>query len=107
MKKFLSTLIMKKYLFSLIFRVLIFLTFLYVYLTDRNSLLDLVMQPLAMGITPVHILWVIFMVIMLMHIFPGNKITMALKKMEEKEQRVNLIFYINDFCTVVLSSSIF
>lgn len=85
MKKFLSTLIMKRYFFSLIFRVLIFGGFFFVYITNRRGLLDLIMQPVAMGITPVHVLWIVFMVIMIMHIFPGNKLTMALRKMEEKE----------------------
>lgn len=85
MKKFLSTIIMKRYFISLVFRIIVFLTFFYVYLTDRNGLLELILQSVAMGITPVHVLWVIFMVIMLMHIFPGNKLTMALRKMEEKE----------------------
>ncbi len=85
MKKFLSTLIMKRYFVSLVFRVMIFAAFFIVYVTNRSGLLDLINQPVVMGITPVHVLWAIFMVIMLMHIFPGNKLTMALRKMEEKE----------------------
>lgn len=85
MKKFLSTLIMKRYLISLLFRILVFMAFFYVYISDRNGLTELIMQPVVLGIGPAHVLWAVFMIIMLMHIFPGNKLTMALRKMEEKE----------------------
>lgn len=101
MRKFLSTLVMKRYLFSLIFRVLIFCAFLSVYLFNSNGLLDLITYPLFAGITTMHILWAIFMVIMIMHIFPNNKLTMALRKMEGKEYepvpghaRIELLEYV-------------
>ena len=101
MKKFLSTLIMKRYFFSLIFRVLIFVSFLFTYLTNRNGLLDLITNPLVAGINVMHILWAIFMVIMIMHIFPNNMLTMALRKMEDKEYepvqghaRIELLEYV-------------
>lgn len=85
MKKFLSTLIMKRYLISLVFRILVFGMVFALYITHRDWLSDLAMQPIVKGITPLHILWLVFMVIMLMHIFPGNRLTMALRKAEKEE----------------------
>lgn len=76
---------MKRYLISLIFRILVFLTFLAIYIIQRKGLMDLFQYPLIGSISPMHILWLIFMVIMLMHIFPGNKLTMALRKAEKEE----------------------
>lgn len=61
-------------------RILIFLFFLFFYIRDKNELYRLMNQPIRMGITPVHILWVIFMLIMLEHIFPPEQVTMAMKK---------------------------
>lgn len=85
LKKFLSTIIMKRYLISLIFRLLIFGSVLALYITHKEWLSDMAMQPIVKGITPIHILWVVFMVIMLMHIFPLDKLmTMALRKAEKE-----------------------
>lgn len=85
LKNFLSTIIMKRYLISLIFRVAVFVSVFAFYITHRDWLSALAMQPIIKGITPLHVLWVIFMVIMLMHIFPGNRLTMALRKAEKEE----------------------
>lgn len=85
MKRFLSTIIMKRYLISLIFRVLVFAAIFIVYIQERSNLLYLLRHPLLGNISSMHILWLIFMIIMLMHIFPGNKLTMALRKAEKEE----------------------
>ena len=85
LRKFLSTIIMKRYLISLIFRILIFGSVLALYLTNREWLSDMALQPIIKGITPIHILWVVFMIIMLMHIFPVDKLmTMALRKADKE-----------------------
>ena len=78
---------MKRYMIKLIMRIIIFLGVLTVYLTHKEWLCHLVTQPMLMKITPLHILWGIFMVIMLVHIFPFDKLSMALRKAEEKEYR--------------------
>lgn len=84
-KKFLSTIVMKRYLISLIFRIAIFVAILVTYITHKEWLSQMAMQPIVKGITPLHVLWVVFMIIMLMHIFPIKKImTMALRKAEKE-----------------------
>lgn len=85
LKKFLSTIIMKRYLISLIFRVTVFVSVFITYITHKDWLSDMAMQPIVKGITPLHLLWVVFMAIMLMHIFPLDKLmTMALRKSEKE-----------------------
>ena len=36
------------------------------------------------GISPLHVLWLVFMVMMVMHLFPNKKLSMALKKNKEE-----------------------
>lgn len=45
---------------------------------------ELMNQSIWMGITPLHVLWLAFMGIMLLHIFPTEKLTMALRKSERE-----------------------
>lgn len=45
---------------------------------------DLMMQPVWMGISPIHVLWLVFMVMMLSHIFPTEKLSMAIRKADKK-----------------------
>lgn len=85
MRRFLSTIIMKRYFISLIFRILVFLAIFTAYISDRSNLLYFLRYPLIGKISAMHILWIIFMVIMLMHVFPGNRLTMALRKAEKEE----------------------
>ena len=73
------------YIVKFLFRLMIFLGILGMYLFSEHSLWDLATQPFWKGITPMHVLWVIFMVIMLSHIFHGKLRTMALKKAKEEE----------------------
>ena len=46
---------------------------------------ELMTQSVGMGITAVHILWAIFMIMMLRHIFPVEKLSMAFRKADKKE----------------------
>ena len=71
---------MTRYLIKFTFRILVFLGILGLHLFSDLELWELANQPLVHGITPMHVLWVIFMVIMLSHIFPGTFRTMALRK---------------------------
>lgn len=80
---------MKRYLVKFTFRVCVFFGVLGLYLFSDVSLWDLANQPLVYGITPMHVLWVAFMVIMLSHIFPGTFRTMALKKADKETYREN------------------
>jgi len=68
------------YLLKFIIRLSIFIIFLVMYIFKRDELYQLATQSVTNGITSLHILWVIFMCIMLSHLFPINKMTMALRK---------------------------
>lgn len=83
MRKLQKTQIMKRYLFKFVLRFLVFAAVLTVYLVDRDGLYRMATQPIRLGITPLHILWAAFMVIMLMHIFPTKARSMALRKAEK------------------------
>jgi len=85
MKIFEKTWMMKSYLIKFAIRIVIFLAVLILYLTDKSLMYKLMNQPLYMGVTPIHILWLIFMGMMFFHIFPLKKVSMALLKSEEKE----------------------
>lgn len=84
--KIIKTSMLKIYLFKLLIRVAIFLTTFIFYLIHKDWLVEFMMQPIGMGVTPLHVLWLIFMCMMLKHIFPVERlVTMALKKSEKKE----------------------
>ena len=77
---------MKVYLFKLMLRIGIFAGTFAMYLFYKESFVHFMMAPLFWIITPLHILWAIFMFMMVKHIFPTEKlVTMALKKSEKKE----------------------
>ena len=84
MGKFEFTPMMTRYFLKFAFRIAIFFGVLGLYLFSDVSLWDLANQPLMYGVTPMHVLWVTFMVIMLSHIFPGTFRTMALKKADKE-----------------------
>lgn len=83
--QFLKTIMMQRYLIYLAFRVLVFASAFAVYIYDKMFLEDTMMRPFLWRITPLHVLWMIFMVTMLLHIFPTKKLTMALRKAEPQE----------------------
>lgn len=74
---------LRRYLIKFLLRLLIFLAVLIAYLVDRDGLCRLTTQPIRMGVTPLHVLWAVFMVIMLMHIFLSKMRSMALRKAEK------------------------
>lgn len=78
--KIIRTLMMKRYMIKLLIRVCVFVVVLLGYLFDRQRLFEFMNQPIKMGITPLHLLWLMFMVMMILHIFPTEKLTMALRK---------------------------
>lgn len=75
-----TTPMLKRYTLTFLFRLTVFIIMLVMYLTDRVRLAELMGQPIVNGVTIVHVLWVIFMVMMLTHIFPSNRLSMAIKK---------------------------
>lgn len=82
--KLMKTKMMNRYLIKFMIRIIIFLIVFSVYLFNKQLLLQLVNTPIRYGITPLHILWLGFMIMMFIHIFPKEPFTMALLKSEEK-----------------------
>ena len=73
------------YLIKLWIRIAIFLVTAVLYIGDRDSIYRLIMTPVRQGINFMHILWFLFMFMMLAHLFPKGNKTMALMKTMEKE----------------------
>ena len=78
---------LKFYLFKFAIRFAIFLSVLALYLSDRHWLEKLMNQPITHGFTLIHFVWIIFMGIMISHLIPNNRLTMAWKKARESEYR--------------------
>ncbi len=80
-----STPMLKVYLIKLVIRIVIFMITAGIYLYDKDAVYRLIMMPMGQGINFMHILWFVFMVMMINHLFPKGKKTMALLKIEERE----------------------
>ena len=78
--KLIQTAMVKQYEIKLAVRVFIFMAVFIAYLVDREGMYRLLQQPIRMGITPLHILWLVFMIMMINHLIPKEKFTMALRK---------------------------
>lgn len=76
---------LKEYLIKLAIRILLFVVTTVIYLWDKEVIYKLIMMPLGQGINFMHILWLVFMGMMIKHLFPKGKVTMALLKIEERE----------------------
>ena len=78
---------LKFYLLKFTFRVAIFLGVLCMYLKDRNLMGSFMTQPFWHGFTLIHLIWLVFMGLMILHLIPNNKLSMAWKKAKETEYR--------------------
>lgn len=65
------------------FRLTIFITVFVTYLVHKNILIKYLQYKFLVGITPLHILWLIFMLMMIGHIKPKELISMAWGKSQE------------------------
>lgn len=74
---------MIQYLIKLAIRITIFWAVLLLYLFNKDLMYELMLQPIWYGISPIHLLWLVFMVMMIMHLFPDKLKTMALRKSEK------------------------
>lgn len=75
------------YLLKLTVRVLLFLAILILYVNHRDWLETFMNQPFYRGFTIVHLVWMVFMWIMISHLVPNNRLSMAWKKAKESEYR--------------------
>lgn len=83
--RWIRTAMVRQYEIKLIIRIVIFLSCLIGYLFYKEQLYELINQPIRLGITPIHILWLIFMIMMINHLIPKEKFTMALRKTYEEQ----------------------
>lgn len=81
--KFQKTPMMIQYLIKLAIRVAIFLAVLLLYLFHKELMYELMLQPIWYRISPIHLLWFVFMIMMITHLFPDRLKTMALRKSEK------------------------
>lgn len=94
---------LKRYLVKFAFRIAIFLIIFIIYITKRDWAQQMLGRPIRFGITILDVLWVIFMTLMVIHIFPHQRLSMALRKsrkdnyrMVEGYRRSELLEYVQD-----------
>ncbi len=75
---------MRRYLMRLFFRLMVFLTVFFFYITDKAHIWSILTTTFLPGISPLRVLWLIFMVIMVQHLFPDETRSMALRKQERQ-----------------------
>ncbi len=102
------TRMMKRALINFGFRGIVFLCIFGMYLTNKALFIEFMTHEFTFGISEyginaLHILWFIFMVMMIQHIFPNKELSMAFKKgkIEEYEpvdgyDRLSLFEFIQD-----------
>ena len=81
---------LKRYLIKFFFRLVIFIVVLIGYITHKEILYNFMTHKFTFGISsygisPLHVLWAVFMVMMISHLLPNKKLSMALRK-RDKEQ---------------------
>jgi len=96
-----KTEMMNIYLAKLAVRIAIFTAVLGIYIYNKNLLVELLLQPVYMGINFMHLLWAGFMAMMLHHLWPKEPFTMACLKRKENKflpvesySRLQLLEYI-------------
>ncbi len=90
--KFIKTAMMNRYWVKLLVRVAIFVSFLIAYICDKETMYELLnyefhVSFINYGVTPIHGLWLVFMVMMISHLIPNSKKSMALEKGWEENFR--------------------
>ena len=96
-KGLIMTDMLKRYLVKFIIRLCIFFAVLAAYLTQKKVLYGFMTHKFTFGIaeygiSPLHVLWLVFMIMMITHLFPNEKLSMALKK-NKKENYIEVKGY--------------
>lgn len=89
MRKIIKTNMLKIYLVKFAVRIAIFLFIGILYITNKQLMYSLMTQSIWKGVTPIHILWVVFMAMMIGHIFPTERLSMAMRKADKSEYKEN------------------
>jgi len=103
MKKITKTPMLRNYLAKFAIRIAIFLGILFLYITDKPLMYRFMTQPIWMGISLIHVLWLVFMVMMFTHIFSAEWLSMAMHKADkekyveqEKYSELELLKFVQD-----------
>lgn len=78
---------LKFYLFNFALRITLFLIIFFFYLRDRAKFEYYMSKPFWMDFSLIHVIWAVFMLIMIRHLIPNNKLTMAWQKARENYYR--------------------
>lgn len=78
------TRMLKRYTLNFLFRGVIFVSIFALYIFDKPLMQRLMEYPIYKGINPLHVLWFIFMGLMIAHLFPSEKLSMALRKGQQQ-----------------------
>ncbi len=76
---------LKYYIVKLVFRVGALGALLFLYFTGKDEMTEFLTKPVFHGINLLHIIWAMFMIIMISHIFPTNLRSMALLKSKKRK----------------------
>ena len=74
---------LKYYMFKFAIRISLFVGVFALYLQKRDWLEGFMVQPFWHGFTLVHLIWFVFMYIMLTHLLPNKRLSMAWRKSKE------------------------
>lgn len=88
MSKIVMTKMLKRYIAKLVLRSIIFLTVLIFYLTHRELLNQYLLTPFFAKLVPTHFIWLIFMGLMILHVFPFEQLSMALRKKQVRNFQI-------------------
>lgn len=77
---------MARYLWKLLFRVGIFVSILLFYIMNKPLMCQVMTMKVYMGIKPIHVLWLYFMGLMLLHIFPIKEIMLSMARRKAEEE---------------------
>ena len=75
---------LKLYILNFLARIVVFLLTAGLYLTRKEQLTELLTHPIFYGITPLYVLWAVFMLLMILHLFPPEITSMALLKSKKE-----------------------
>lgn len=94
---------LRNYIIKFAIRLFTFLFIAVLYITNKPLMYELMTRPVWMGITPIHVLWLGFMLMMIGHIFPIKNFSMALLKIkkqtyqeQEDYSEIELLKYVQD-----------
>ena len=79
-----KTKMFQRYMYRLALRVTLFLCIFGMYLYDKERLWNAITDPIFPGVSLIRFVWLFFMCIMILHLFPNHARSMALRK--EKEE---------------------